>query len=207
MPYYNSRNNRTLNGDTIYPNNYKYSNIRAYLNGIDNQFVTDGGTRTTDVDIDWTGKGFLQKAFTASAQSLITDTEVDNSARSSNPDENATYWNNNGENQYECDNTTDKIFLLSLQKVTKGEYGFKTTCYADKARIRGTTDYAKANFAFHNINLTGNDDGGNWWLRCPDNDYSGGLHNSSCTGYINNTAVDDFSEGVVPALCLESLPD
>ena len=33
IPYYGSTSNRTLNETTIYANNYKYSNIRAYLNG------------------------------------------------------------------------------------------------------------------------------------------------------------------------------
>ena len=51
VPYYGSTSNRTLNEATIYANNYKYSNIRAFLNGTKNQFVTDGGT-ATDYDID-----------------------------------------------------------------------------------------------------------------------------------------------------------
>lgn len=62
---------------TIYPNDYKYSNIRAYLNGIENQFITDGGSPITAYDKDWTENGFLPTAFTSSAQNVILVTKVD----------------------------------------------------------------------------------------------------------------------------------
>ena len=125
-------------------NNYKDSEIRAYLTG-----------------------AFLQSAFTASAANLIDDTEVDNSARSTYPDgdDNAAL-RNDGENEYACDKTKDKIFLLSEQEVTRNEYGF--TAYVDEgignSRIRVTTDYAKANYAYQNT-TTGY--GGWWWMRSP----------------------------------------
>ena len=52
-------------------------------------------------------------------------TNVDNSARSTNPDANATQWNG-GANQYASDMpTSDKIFLLSEREATKSEYGFE----------------------------------------------------------------------------------
>ena len=47
---------------------YKYSTIRAYLNG-----KYEAGDTQTDV---YTNKGFLQTAFTSQAQSLIADTEM-----------------------------------------------------------------------------------------------------------------------------------
>lgn len=110
---------RTLNGSTIYHSNYKYSNIRAYLNGTANQFVTDGGA-ATEHDIDWTGKGFIDVAFTSTAQDLIATTIVDNSAEST------TNAGNNLKQAttYACDNTEDKIFLLSEKEVTTSDYGF-----------------------------------------------------------------------------------
>ena len=107
VQYYGSSDNRTLNEATVYASNYKYSNIRAYLNGTKNQFVTDGGTGT-EFDVDWTNKGFLQTAFTSSAQSLIATTTVDNSE-----DSTEDAGNNYGKtSRYACDNTEDKIFLL-----------------------------------------------------------------------------------------------
>ena len=76
----------TLGDATIYPNNYKYFNIRSYLNGKQNQFVLDGGT-ATQPDIDWTGKGFIDIAFTNEAEILIDETKVDNSSDSTFPEE------------------------------------------------------------------------------------------------------------------------
>ena len=51
VPFFGVGEERTLGDATIYPNNYKYSNIRSYLNGKQNQFVLDGGT-ATQPDID-----------------------------------------------------------------------------------------------------------------------------------------------------------
>lgn len=75
--FYGNMTERKGKWITIYPNNYKYSNIRAYLNGIKNQFITDEGSPITDSDKDWTENGFLPTAFTSSAQNLILVTEVD----------------------------------------------------------------------------------------------------------------------------------
>ncbi|MBO7582571.1 MAG: hypothetical protein J6T20_02130 [Treponema sp.] len=75
--FYGALTERKVKGKTIYPNDYKYSNIRAYLNGIKNQFITDGGSPITDSDKDWTENGFLPTAFTSSAQNLILVTQVD----------------------------------------------------------------------------------------------------------------------------------
>ncbi len=101
VPYYGSTSSRTLGDNTISANNYMYSSIRAYLNGKQNQFVTDGGTATAN-DIDWSGNGFIDTAFTGAAQGKILETKVDNSAASTNPDANASLWND-GNNDYACD--------------------------------------------------------------------------------------------------------
>nr|MCR4940171.1 DUF6273 domain-containing protein [Treponemataceae bacterium] len=63
-------------------------------------------------------------------------------------------------------NTSDKIFLLSEQEATRSSYGFGTyrSYGAGNERIRVTTDYAKANYAYQN---TTSGYGGYWWLRSP----------------------------------------
>ncbi len=53
--YYHSTSNRTIDSETIYPNNYKESNIRTWLND-----------------------GFLNTAFSSTEQNLIKTTNVDN---------------------------------------------------------------------------------------------------------------------------------
>ncbi|MBQ4496531.1 MAG: hypothetical protein II973_03415, partial [Spirochaetaceae bacterium] len=103
--------NRTIGNVTVYPNNYEHSKIRAYLNGLSYAVkASDSAEQTTDST--YSGKGFLQTAFTSTAQSLIATTAVDNSAASTNPASNANLWNS-GTNDYACDGTSDKIFLLS----------------------------------------------------------------------------------------------
>jgi len=198
IPYYGSTSNRTLNETTIYPNNYKYSNIRAYLNGTKNQFVTDGGT-ATEYDVDWTGKGFLQTAFTSSAQSLIADTVVDNSADSTTDSGNKIDKATN----YACDDTSDKIFLLSEKEATTSYYGFtEYNVYGlENSRIRVTTDYVKANYAYQST-TAGN--GSFWWLRSPHN-YNNSYYarNISSDGKANSgTDVPHPNDGVVPALSI-----
>ena len=182
---YNSLEDRTLSDATIYPSNYKYSNIRAYLNGKPNQFVTDGGTATTS-DIDWTGKGFIDTAFTSSAQDLIATTNVDNSAESTTDAGN----NLTPETTYACDNTEDKIFLLSEKEATTESYGF--TAYnvygRGNSRLRVPTDYAKANYA----SLT-DSYGGKWRLRSP--------CGSQYLYYINDNGKAELASGVRVSTC------
>ena len=161
VAYYDNVN-RTIGEKTIYPNNYEYSNIRAYLNGTANQFVTEGGT-ATESDVDWSGKGFLQTAFTSSAQNLIAKTTVDNSAESTS-DSTGTLTEATA---YICEDTSDKIFLLSEKEATTSDYGFtEYNVYGNgNSRIRVTTDYAKANYAYHQETTAGY--GGVWRLRSP----------------------------------------
>lgn len=201
VPYYGSSSGRTLNEATIYGNNYKYSNIRAYLNGTKNQFVTDGGTATEN-DIDWTNKGFLQTAFTQSAQSLIATTTVDNSAASTNPASNASKWNS-GTNDYACENTSDKIFLLSEKEATTSDYGFSEyNVYGiGNSRIRITTDFAKANYAYQSTTAGS---GGWWWLRSPRYNSGSRMRGIGDAGDADNgNDVILKTGGVVPALCLQ----
>ena len=162
VPYYDynsSLNTRTVGSDTnIYQNNYKYSQIRAYLNGLDYYYDTSS-TKTTK-KTDYTGKGFLQTAFTQKAQGLIAKTVVDNSP------ETTGYSSDTYATKYACENTTDKIFLLSESEVINSGYGFDAYISYGKgnARIRFPTDYAKANCA----DASSTDGcGGYWWLRSP----------------------------------------
>ena len=143
-------------------NNYKYSTIRAYLNGV---YESDDTQIKT-----YKNKGFLQSAFTTEAQSFIATTDV---------------------------GTKDKLFLLSTGEVGASNYGFTE----NNKRIRVTTDFAKANYAYQN---TSTGYGGWWWLRSPYNDSSIAYYVYDFGGTTNyyyfhvyNTLV-----GVVPALSI-----
>ena len=183
IPYYGTNEcTRTFGRKTIYSNNYKYSNIRAYLNSTKNQFETDGGT-PTEYDVDWTDAGFLTSAFTAAEQSKIKTTTVDNSATTTDSDS----------NQYACENTEDKVFLLSYNDATKKIYGLNN----NSDRIMKITAYARANGAYQSND---EDAGGYWWLRSPDcySSYYAGFIRSD--GASNTRIVYDGNVGVVPAL-------
>ena len=176
--YYESGDNyyTTANGapSGTYANNYKYSEVRRWLN--DN---------------------FYNTAFSELQRELILTTEVDNSAKSTNPHE--TLWNN-GVNDYACENTSDKIFLLSTEEATDGAYGFSASNGFETVRRMLTSDYSRATGAYMSTSALyyGN---GRWWLRSPNYlhsyiarevDYDG-LANNTYHGYYGN-------RGVVPAL-------
>ncbi len=162
-------------------NNYKDSEIREWLNGT-----------------------FLGAAFTSTAQNQIATTNVDNSARSTTPtsDGNANWWSGRN-NDYACDNTSDKIFLLSEQEVTNSDYGFDVAFNAfgaGNSRIRMPTDWSTASGAYQDT-TTGY--GVFWWLRSPyysDSDYACFVEDNGYAGCA--TSVDIDCAGVVPALSI-----
>ena len=175
--FYQSTSNRTINDITIYANNYEYSNIRAWLNGYD-------GT-TYDVD-DYTNKGFIDIAFTEEERKLINSTLVDNSLASTG----------DSENLYGCNNTTDKIYLLSYADVTNTNYGFDD--YDTRCAI--VSDYGRSNYCRMTIytHLYGN---GDWVLRSPNCNYGSYVHCVSYGGSIGkNLSVKKSYYGVRAAL-------
>ena len=215
IPYYVDTSSRRITEKegfvTVYPNNWQYSTIRAWLNG---RYEEKDSQLNT-----YTDKGFLQTAFTESARKLIADTSVDNSAASTIPsgiritDKDYELFWNSGENPYASDTPTkDKIFLLSEQEATNSDYGFDeydrwvgddygTTT---STRIRDTTDYAEATGAYPGDSSAGY--GGWWWLRSPLclNEYY--ARDIDFDGYANGRNDRDFVGyayvGVVPALSI-----
>ena len=184
--YYVNSGRRTIGSATVYANNYKYSTIRAWLNG---SYETDDTQER-----NYEGKGFLQTAFTTEAQDLIAETTVDNSAASTT---------DAGEKlpqatEYACDDTKDKIFLLSEQEATTKEYGFgEYYAYGQgNTRIRVTTDYAEATGAYQDGTFW-------WWLRSPiyfDGNLARIIYDSGNT--TSDFDVRSINGGVVPALSI-----
>ncbi len=112
--YYENEESRTIDGETIYSNNYKYSTLREFLNN-----------------------GFYNTAFTLMQQSAILTTEVDNSVDGTN------YTLYHKSTKYACENTFDKIYALSYREVSMSYFGDSTET-ATNERILKVTDYAKA---------------------------------------------------------------
>ena len=165
LPYYdfNYRDNttRTIGTETIYENNYMHSKIRAWLNGYNYPKCDTHNGDTYDC-ADYQNKGFLQTAFTSVAQAKIATTTVDNSVES-------TVLKSN---QSVCEDTDDKVFLLSRKEVTTKSYGFSTVNNAHYSRCKTPTDFAlatgaeKASDGMHTCSP--------WWLRSPAYGYNQG---------------------------------
>lgn len=172
--FHHTSSSTTIDGKTVYANNYKHSDIRAWLND-----------------------EFLNTAFGEIAQSLIETTEVDNSAYSTGYSSETGY----GSNPYACENTFDKVFLLSYREVTDSAYGFASRSTNDAARIMKVSDYARSTGAY--MYTYSNYFGcGNWWLRSPLYNDSRYARSVSSNGYIDNSGGGVYSDdnGVVPAL-------
>lgn len=175
---YNSSNESTLkNGKTVYANNYENSFVRAWING-----------------------EFYDLAFSGEQKTLINAVEIDNSARSTNPDNDATFWEK-GVNSYACGNTNDKVWLLSAQEATKAGYGFSTDVAAkDAARQKKVTAYGLCQGCY--ASTTENKGNSGWWLRSPVSTFGVyAIRYASDDGRVNAGGSVDFAfYGVVPAL-------
>ena len=179
--YYHTANNdtRNVNGKLVYENNYAESEIHYWLN-----------------------QSFYNAAFSNAQKSLIKTTLVNNEAISTNPHKNPTLWNN-GVNKYVCENTNDKVFLLSYAEVTNKSYGFGPYDSESVARRVVCSDYAKSQGCLQNAEK-GYVGTNFWWLRSPCyNDSSCAAGVRSCGDVIRGNNVDIASAGVVPALWLE----
>ena len=171
-----------VNGKKVYPNNYKYSNIRAYLNG-----ENGSSYGVADYSSSGTETSFISKAFSSGEQGKILQKTIDNSKASFD-----TYKTLG----YECSDTSDKIFLLSYKELLNGveDYGFTS----NSKRWKKSTDYAKANNAY--VGTATGYENGIYWTRSP---YSGNypyVHTVNEYGQLkSNSGVTSTSYGIAPA--------
>ncbi len=134
----------------------------------------------------WLNENFYSVAFTAVQREIIKTTTVDNGVESTG------YTSND----FACEDTQDKVFLLSYQEVTSSTYGL-----SDHAlRKMKTSDYSRATGAEIETSETayGNN---SWWLRSPTNTYEYGVRYVSKNGDVDfGGGAYSFERGVVPAL-------
>ena len=122
----------------------------------------------------WLNGDFLDKAF--SDDSLIATTLVDNSTTSTGEDT----------NPYACENTNDRIFLLSRQEMRNEDY------FADeKSRVCYGTEYCGEGELYH-------------WTRSPYSSDSGLVWEVSIYGDLGANNLFGYEwRGVRPALCFD----
>jgi len=172
--YSSASNNRTLNSQKIPMNSYRYSNIRAYLNGTVNEYIRiTRGDNIQPFEMVNNQKGFLYSAFTVSAINKISDTVVKTDSLNPNI----------------CEDTEDKIFLPSYKEIYNSIYGFSENA----VRIREVTDYLKS---------YGVDPNAGWFLRDLQSfelvaSCVTGEGNTGTANYEKN------KYAIVPALCLK----
>ncbi len=123
----------------------------------------------------WLNTAFYETAFNASEKNRIETTAVDNSASSTSDDS----------NKYACNDTNDKMFLLSYKEA-------KTYCSSDNSRKAQGTDYAKSQGLW--VKNNGNSC---YWFRSPneENSYYGDVVGFD-GGIYSNYGVDDTDFGV-----------
>lgn len=123
---------------------WEKSTMRSWLNGYGAAQNTGGSSGT-----DYTSDNFIGTAFSEKEQKAIAETEVVN-------DDNPTHGTEGG------NNTTDKIFLLSIAEANSGSY------FADNSsRIATNTAYVAGGGKIGSSYMNGVGEAGYWWLRSP----------------------------------------
>ena len=139
---------------------------------------SDSSNNYAESDIRaWLNDQFYNTAFTELERELILTTTVDNSVASTG----------DSANPFACENTEDKVFLLSYAEATNAAYGFSPYT----RRKMQTSDYSRA---------TGVSINGSWWLRSPYYYGSDLVHLVQSDGLISFDNACDTQVGVVPTL-------
>ena len=136
----------------------------------------------------WLNDTFYNTAFGELQQAIIETTEVDNSV----------YSTGYSSNPFACENTFDKVFLLSYRDVVNSSYGFSTSGNNSRGREKRGSDYCRA----QGLHTYSNGNYGNyWWLRSPNYNYSYRARYVDGNGRLGGyNDVKDTYFGVVPAL-------
>ena len=141
----------------------------------------------------WLNDTFYNTAFGAMQQAIIETTEVDNSV----------YSTGYSSNPYACENTFDKVFLLSYREVVNSSYGFSTSTSNSTTRQKQGSDYCKVQGSWIS-NGFAYDGNGFWWLRSPYytsySIYAWYVTSDGGLGY--SIHVHNTTCGVVPALVI-----
>lgn len=187
MPYYDNQTNRFDKGKNVYPTNYYHSKVRAWLNGL-SYYRRETSQYTCS---DYKDKGFLQTAFTNDEQNKIAILNVDNSPASTG----------SIKNEYACEDTKDKVFLLSRVEATNPDYGFAEYNKKDAARYLKPTDLAIATGAYHYQN--NNHWYSFWFSRSPSTGNYADRMMPTWMRFLSSEYIDVNSVMIAPALWVE----
>ena len=168
--------------DTYTDVTWETCTMRSWLNGYGAESNRDGK--------DYSGNNFLNNAFSVEEQSAIKTTNVVNH-------DNPEYGTEGG------NDTTDKVYLLSLDEVKNLSYGFGSHNSTSATRVAVNTAYTAGGGEIRSeyMNSAGKVD--YWWLRSS-GDCSDGASCVDSGGYVDadGGCVSNNSYGVRPALHL-----
>ncbi len=182
---------RLIENETVYPNNYEHSRIRAYLNGLIYLSTEFAGHETEQI-VDFLGKGLLQTAFTPAAQELILPGVTENL------NDKLTLFNN----EFLVKDFDDKLAAMSEEEFQALGLDKDTlSAGLQQYRKRNATNYAMANGVLVDPN---NDNYGIWWTMIADESDHYQKHNGvrfvASNGDINSMYASNNAVGVVPAM-------
>lgn len=165
---------------------WETSTMRSWLNGYGAPSNTGGSSGT-----DYTGDNFLDTAFSAKEQNAIVETAVVND---DNKDEN---YGTNGEGG---NNTTDRIFLLSIAEADNRSYFPKYS----SSRYSANTAYVADGGELGSSYMYEGGETDRWWLRSPgsNNTMAAGIDEEGVELYEGNP-VNNKSFAVRPAFNLD----
>lgn len=135
----------SVEGNTAFLISDKGLDAKPYNKGTSHVTWEDSSLR------EWLNGKFYREAFDEEEKKAILESAVIN-------EDNEVY------KAYAGYNTTDKIYLLSVEEAQKSLYGFNS----DMTRKAKDTDYARINGAFVDVSR-GNVRNSYWWLRTPVN--------------------------------------
>ena len=132
---------------------WETSTMRSWLNGYGASENTGG-----DSGIDYTSDNFINTAFSSEEKGAIAQTYVYNATQSDgNSNPNPSYGTSGGKD------TTDKIFLLSIEEPNNSGY-FPNR---NSSRISTNTAYVTGSGKIGSDNIYDVGEAGYWWLRSP----------------------------------------
>lgn len=127
---------------------------------------------------DYLNDEFYSRAFALNNE-YVKATTVDNSEASTG----------SVPNQYACDDTEDKVFLLSRADYTNSDYGFASSAYSSSStRYCKTTDFARVKGACLSTS-SDTKNNGHYWTRSPNagnKNYASYVRTDGYIGYDNN---------------------
>lgn len=140
---------------------------------------------------NWLNNEFYNSAFSLHNKYIMI-TLVDNSAKTTEIDTNFNI----------CDDTNDKIYLLSYKDYINKDFAFSTSSFTSNTRISLTTDWARARGAYYNEESYYKFNG-MYMTRSPKNYYENGSWIVGYDGTLGVANVNLKNKGVRPGMALE----